>query len=90
MVPILVEGTTYEGKLSQLINRSVAPFMTGSGEDLLRAVAITGWTILLVVDGYNECPESLRESLLRDLSSFCRRTSALTLVTSQAAVVMRQ
>jgi hypothetical protein len=88
IVPILVEGTTYEGKLSQLINRSVAPFMTGSGGDLLRAVAITGQTILLVVDGYNECPESLRESLLRDLSAFCRRTSALTLVTSQAAAVV--
>ena len=78
-----VEATMYEGKLSTLLDRSTAPFMTDSAEELRRAVAINGQTILLVVDGYNECPQALQERLLRDLSSFCRRTKALTLITSQ-------
>ena len=86
VVPILIEGTMYEGRLYPLLDRSVGPFMTGGAKDLLLAAAINGQTILVVIDGYNECPPSLQERLLRDLSSFYRRTKSLTLITSQAEV----
>lgn len=33
-------------------------------------------------------PPALQERLLRDLSSYCRRSQAVTLITSQATVTM--
>jgi hypothetical protein len=40
----------------------------------------------MVVDGFNECPQPLQERLIGDLSAFCRRANAATLITSQASV----
>jgi Nuclease-related domain/AAA domain (dynein-related subfamily) len=88
LVPVLVEGTMYEGRLSPLLDRAVAAFTTASPRDLQLAAAIGGQAILLVVDGFNECPPALQERLLRDLSSLCRRSQAVTLITSQAAATM--
>lgn len=88
LVPVVIEGTMYEGRLSPLLDRAVAAFTTASIRDLQLAAAISGQAILLVVDGFNECPPVLQERLLRDLSSFCRRSQAVTLITSQAAVTM--
>lgn len=85
-VPILVEIGMYDGRLSALLNRSVGRFSINSADELLRAAAINGQTVLLIVDGFNECPDLLQERLLGDLGAFCLRTSALTLITSQAAV----
>jgi hypothetical protein len=86
VVPVLIEGNMYEGRLSSLLERSLAPFMADGAKELLLAAAINAQTVLLVVDGYNECPPSLQERLLRDLSSFCQRAKTLTLITSQAKI----
>ena len=88
LVPVLIEGTMYEGRLSPLLDRAVAPFTTASPRDLQLAAAIGGQAILLVVDGFNECPQTLQERFLRDLSSFCRRSKAVTLITTQVAITM--
>ena len=88
LVPVLIEGTMYEGRLSPLMDRAVAAFTTASIRDLQLAAAIGGQAMLLAVDGFNECPPALQERLVRDLSSFCRRCKAVTLITSQAAVTM--
>jgi hypothetical protein len=88
LVPVLIEGTMYEGRLSPLLDRAVAAFTTAGPRGLQLATAIGGQAILLVVDGFNECPPPLQERLLRDLSSFCRRFQAVTLITGQAAVTM--
>ena len=56
LVPVLIEGTMYEGRLSPLLDRAVAAFSTASPRDLQLAGAIGGQAILLVVDGFNECP----------------------------------
>ena len=83
---IFVDAGMYEGRLSSLINRSVARFSTSTSDDLLRAAGINGQTVLLVVDGYNECPQRLQERLDGDLGAFGRRTKPATLITSQARV----
>jgi hypothetical protein len=87
-VAVIVEAGMYEGRLLPLLNRSVGRFSTKSADELQRAAAINGQTVLLVVDGFNECPAPLRERLLGDLSAFCLRTPALTLITSQAEVAL--
>jgi hypothetical protein len=85
-LPLFIEVGIYEGRLSALLNRSVARFVTRSAEDLIRAASINGQRVVLVVDGFNECPQPLRERLVGDLSAFCRRTGAATLITGQASV----
>lgn len=86
LVPIFVEGAMYDGMLSTLLNRSVAPFTTARANDLLRSAAINGQTILLAIDGFNECSQPLQDRLLGELSAICRRTKAVTLITSQTTV----
>jgi hypothetical protein len=83
-LPIFIEAGMYEGRLSTLTNRSVARFVTRTAQDLIRAASINGQRVLLIVDGFNECPQPLRERLVGDLSAFCRRTRAGTVITSQA------
>lgn len=85
-VPIFIAAGMYEARLSQLLNRSVARFSTETADRLLQAAAVSGRTILLVVDGFNECPAASQERLLGDLSAFCLRVPAITLVTSLAPV----
>ena len=85
-LPIFIEAGMYEGRLSTLLDRSVARFLTRTAEDLIRATRVNGQIVLLVVDGFNECSQLLQDRLIGDLSAFCRRTSAATLITSQAAV----
>lgn len=86
LLPILVEGGMYEGQLSALIDRSVARFITGSGQELLDAAAITGQVVVLVIDGFNECPEPLRSRLVDDLLALSLRVRPRTLVTAHAAI----
>jgi hypothetical protein len=85
-LPVFIDAGMYEGRLAALLNRSVARFVTKTAADLTRAASINGQTVLLVIDGFNECPQPLQERLVGDLSAFCRRTSAATLITSQAPV----
>ena len=56
VLPIIIEAGTTKGRLSSLTDRSVARFTTSGTRELLRAAAICGRTVLLAVDGLNECP----------------------------------
>ena len=78
----------YQGRLSALIDRSVARFTTTSAGEFLRAAAVCGQPVLLAVDGLNECPDRLRETLAGDMSAFCLRTRAWTITTTQAMTVL--
>jgi hypothetical protein len=84
VLPIVVDAGMYEGRLSPLIDRSVARFTTGGTRGLLRAAAINGQRVLLAVDGFNECPERFREALVGDMSAFCLQTGARTIITTTA------
>jgi hypothetical protein len=86
VLPIVVDAGMYEGRLSPLIDRSVARFTTSGTRGLLRAAAINGQRVLLAVDGFNECPERFREALAGDMSAFCLQTGARTIITTQARV----
>jgi hypothetical protein len=86
MLPVLVEGGMYEGGLSELIDRSTARFTASTGLKLLRAAAVTGQDVVLVVDGYNECPGPLRSRFTDDLMALSQRTEIRTLLTAQATI----
>lgn len=84
VLPVIAEAGMYEGQLSALIGRSIARFTTASARELLRAATVCGHSVLLAVDGLNECPERLRETLAGDISAFCLWTGARTITTAQA------
>lgn len=86
MLPVLIEGGMYEGQLSALIDRSVARFTTSTGQELLGAAAVTGQAVVLVIDGFNECPEPLRSRLVDDLLALSLRVSPRTLITAHAVI----
>jgi Nuclease-related domain len=88
VLPVIVDAGMYEGRLSVLIERSVARFTTGGTRALLRAAAINGQHVLLAVDGFNECPERFREALAGDMSAFCLQTGAWTIITTQVRVTL--
>ncbi len=85
---VIIEAGMYEDRLLTLLNRSIGRFSNKTAEELLRAAAINGQTVLLIVDGFNECATPLQERLLGDISSFCLRTNAQTLITSQKKVAL--
>lgn len=86
VLPVLVEGGMYEGKLSTLIDWSTGRIVLGSGQHLLDAAAITGQAVLLVIDGYNECPDPLKDRLTGDLMALSLRTGIRTLIAAHTAV----
>ncbi len=87
-LPILVSAGMYDGRLSPLLNRSVAPFATHTASELLNAAALAGNGTVVIIDGYNECPAQLQERLLQDINAFFLRVPAVLLLTSQAALIL--
>ena len=79
---VWVRAADYEGRLSDLLNLATAPYSIERRKDLLLAAEESGVGISVVLDGLNECPESKRTELLKQLKAFCLRYSAGVLVTS--------
>ncbi|ABW12082.1 NERD domain protein [Parafrankia sp. EAN1pec] len=85
-VPIFLSAARYEGRLSVLMDRAVAPYSPQPALNLLRAATSVGRDVLLVVDGFNECPERERDALVQDISALCLRSPCRVLVTAQHSV----
>lgn len=79
---VWVRAADYEGRFSDLLNLATAPYSIERRKDVIRAAEETGVGISVVLDGLNECPESERTELLKQLKAFCLRHSAGVLVTS--------
>lgn len=87
-VPIFVRAGMYGGRLSNLLDRSVAPLTTQIAQHILNAATQVQAQILLIVDGFNECPAKLQEQLLSDLAALFRRHQPVLLLTSQSPVAL--
>lgn len=85
-LPILCKATQYCGDLSGLLNRAVAPFCACSASALISAAIQAGHSLILVVDGFNECPAALRERLLLDLQASTLRWQLPVILTSQSKI----
>lgn len=87
-LPILLKAQTFDGKLSSLLNRSVAHLHPATATDLLTAATQSNTPVVLVVDGYNECPEKLQSSLLEVLQAFYLRRPSPILFTAQTSITL--
>ncbi|MGD9486088.1 hypothetical protein WDH52_23060 [Streptomyces sp. TRM70308] len=85
-LPILLRAGVYEGRLEDSLDESVAPFTSQSADWLVRAARLEGLPVVLLVDAINECPSQLRDRLMLQLSSWCRRAEATLVSTSHEFV----
>jgi len=67
---LFAEAMYYGGEFRGLLQKAVAPFFGGRIEDLRHSASVCSAPTVLVVDGFDKCKESLRPSLLRDITAF--------------------
>ena len=82
-VPILTPAKYYKDDLSGFLNRSVRHLTTASADSLLSGSIGAGRTPILIIDGFNECPERSRAELVQDLQALLLRAPAKIIVTSR-------
>lgn len=89
VLPIHIQGKDFEGKLQKIIDTELGLLGT-STRDFLGASRHHERKIVLFLDGYNECPESLRTVLTRSLKAFSLRYGAGIVLTSQGALARQE
>lgn len=89
VLPIHIEGKNFEGKLQKIIDVELRLLGT-SVRNLLRASSLLVKHIILFLDGYNECPESLQIALTRTLQVFSLRYGAGIVITSQGPLAKQE
>ncbi len=82
-VALIVPVRNYEGNLRKVLDREAALLDMPSAARLLKARRRLSRPVLLVVDGYNECAETLRSGLTRSVAALARKCDARVLVTSR-------
>jgi hypothetical protein len=87
-LPILASAKEYEGKLSSLLDRSVAHLYPDTAIQFLQAAARTGNRVALILDGFNECPQKRRKDLVKDLQAFYLRWSLPIVITTQEPLAL--
>jgi hypothetical protein len=87
-LPVIAQAREYDGKLSALLDRSVAHLHPDTALRFLSAAARISSSISLIIDGYNECPTKWKEQLIKDLQAFYLRWKVPILITSQQSLTL--
>jgi hypothetical protein len=88
-VVVWVRCAEYEqGRFDLLLARAVAPFTTDHATELISKAMEMGAEVILVLDGWNECPEQARNDLVLQISAFRLRYPVGALITTQTPVSM--
>jgi hypothetical protein len=83
---VWLEANAFSGDFATFLARSTAPYTTHQARDLLGAAKRAGRCVVIVIDGLNECPDSLRGLLLDGVHALQLRDPSMTvLVTTQDA-----
>ncbi len=82
--PVFVPGKYFSERLSDLLDRSVAPLHPGNAGQLFRILSASGKKPFLIIDGVNECPVRKLGSLIETLQAFVLRYKLSIIFTSQS------
>jgi hypothetical protein len=85
-LPIIVSAGGYRGSLSALLDRSIAFLHPGRAQQLLTAAQKAVTSVVLVVDGLNECPATHLPQLMQDLQALYLRWPMTIATSSQVKV----
>ncbi|MBI3756517.1 MAG: NERD domain-containing protein [Deltaproteobacteria bacterium] len=86
VLPIFVRAFHFNGNFNDVLNRSIAPFYSGSAINLFRYANAVGKKPCLIIDGINECSAKLRGELLETLQAFVIRYAVPVIFTAQTAL----
>ena len=86
-VVFAIPGRDYAGNIKAVMDREVGLLIGSKAAKVLGAARALNRPLLFVVDGYNECTNSERESLTRGLTALARDYEGNVLVTSQIPLV---
>jgi len=84
-IPIFVEAKYFQKELGPVLSAEIALLGCSSIGGLLSACSTYGTSIAIILDGFNECPPSLRQRLYRCLNAMALRYQVNLIVTSQTA-----
>jgi DNA replication protein DnaC len=90
IVPIFIQVKHYTGDLSQLLDLSVSYLHPSEFKNLLQGCKALNKRIALIIDGFNECGQELRDRLLQDLQAFILKEPIPVLITSQVHLQLPQ
>lgn len=82
-LPILVRARDFESQLTPLLKTWIARCSPASLSTLLRWSKEAGAGIIILVDGMNECPQSLRDGLVGALQAARKRMGARIILAGQ-------
>lgn len=82
-VPITVSAKEFGGSLKAVMDREIGLMAPCSAGELLATTRKLNRSILLIVDGYNECDESQRAALTRSIAAISKRFEMRVLITSR-------
>ena len=82
-LPIAIAARDFEGSLRDAADREVALLGAPSARAIISACRRLGRRLLLVVDGYNECPEPRRTQLTRSVAGTAHRYEARIVISGQ-------
>ena len=82
-IPILLHAGYYSGDLNRAIHRTIGPYTGLTPDELLDAARRVDKRLVLIVDDWNKCTETLQADLSNDLASFQLRYSARIAIASQ-------
>ncbi|HKH43339.1 MAG TPA: ATP-binding protein [Thermoanaerobaculia bacterium] len=85
-IPILISAKYYEGNFAALLDRSVEHLTKAPAESLISGALTAGSTPLLILDGFNECPEVLRSELIKGVKALQLRRPVRIVVTSRLEI----
>lgn len=83
LVPIVIEARTFTDRLRPLLENAISTGTRCGLSAFLRAIQSRGSSIVLLVDGLNECNDQLRARLLRSLLAARLRYDIQLVLTSQ-------
>ncbi|WP_271105884.1 hypothetical protein [Pseudomonas tohonis] len=86
VIPIIVEGKLFEGQLGLALDREISLLDVPSAKKLLMAARTLSRPVVIIVDGYNECPSDLRFKLIRALRAASIKYDAAIVVSSQIEI----
>lgn len=82
-MPLLLYAGHYQRDLNRAIHKSTGQFTRLAPAELLDAAKRLGMRPVLIVDGWNDCPDSTQGILADDLAAFQLRYDARLVVASQ-------
>jgi hypothetical protein len=82
-IPVILEAKYYEQSLTALMDKEAGACGFESASDLFATAALLNLPVLILIDGFNECPANKKAKLLAELEKLQAAPQLAILITAQ-------